>query len=270
MNYFEKFKQIFTEAANDSDGLKEGGSIRNEEITLRASIDLASGVFIFDTSGFNSFTLTAENSGLASKLIIQSSNNPSVGVQWSPLHGNPLHGVPSFLSLSNGFVNYSPTTYSFGKSGRFVKVSQGNSGAPTIVTIVLSTAQAYIPQKDYKLSKEFSWRFLSGSAITDGTALRISPSPTANPALVRSLAMIRLVNSGSETATAILFYGISAGSANAGNTFDRIKIPSGGEKNIEYPALMFSDSGTDIWIQLTSFANASLDVFACGFTSHSA
>lgn len=33
MNYFEKFKQIFTEAANDSDGLKEGGGIRYKNIS---------------------------------------------------------------------------------------------------------------------------------------------------------------------------------------------------------------------------------------------
>ena len=32
MNYFEKFKQIFTEAANDSDGLKEGGRVLDTSI----------------------------------------------------------------------------------------------------------------------------------------------------------------------------------------------------------------------------------------------
>lgn len=83
MNYFEKFKQIFTEAANDSEGLKEGGRVLDTSIPW----------FVLHKEG--------------TRIVANSTVNPASNATFNWYNGSP---ATITANTPNAFIYCTPTS----------------------------------------------------------------------------------------------------------------------------------------------------------------
>lgn len=212
MNYFEKFKQIFTEAANDSDGLKEGGSItvginkprEDKDLLLFTSSSYLDStgtiIYVWYMGGHKSATVEISGND-GHKYIFEGSMNLQT---WSPISmfRRPSYGVDHPFTPYEFIPSYSNILYAFNSDYRYVRIrkTQNNSGSTTSVcrfSINLSDQLQDLNIKGFGAYPLSCLTYSPLAAITSAAAQTVVASTSlSNDSLLNYVQYVKLTNAG--------------------------------------------------------------------------